>query len=53
MNGPRLLNRLADLPDMDEVSTAATAEYIDMRIESREIAVLGGQFDICNRLVGA
>ena len=30
---------------MDEIGTAATAEYIHVRIDSRELAVLGSQLD--------
>ena len=38
------LNHLADHPDMDVVSPAATTEYIDVRIEPREFAMLRSQF---------
>jgi len=34
--------RLADLPDMDEVGATAAAEYVDVRIKPREYAVLSG-----------
>jgi hypothetical protein len=51
--GCHLLNRLADFPDVYEVGTAATTEYIDMRIKSRRLTMLGSQFGSCNRVVGA